>query len=152
MALPFLLLSLALACERGTAYHSFRRVPEKGWAADDTLSFDIPVCDSLPGYVLYAEVRHSVRYPFRELYLALEWTYGSAAGDSSVHQRIVRYPLAGERGQWLGSGWGSLRVSAFPVEKLRFPRTGVLRCKVYHLMNASPLRGVEDVGLRLAVR
>ncbi|MGI6220166.1 MAG: gliding motility lipoprotein GldH [Bacteroidaceae bacterium] len=147
-----LLLPAAVSCERDTVFHRFQRVPEKGWAAGDTLLFEIPVRDSVPDYVFYAEVRHSVRYPFRELFLAIDWTYRSAAGDSPVRHEIVRYPLADERGQWLGTGWGSLRVSAFPLRTLRFVRRGTLRCKVYHLMNGQPLQGIEDVGLRLAKR
>lgn len=148
-----LLLCLGLllpSCEKSTAYHSFRRVPEQNWAQADTLSFDIPVRDSLPAYLLSLEVRHAVQYPYRDLYLAVEWHFRTASGVSPRRHRVVRYLLADERGRWLGTGWGSLRVSGVPVGKLRFLRSGTLHCRVYHLMKTPRLQGIDDVGVRLS--
>lgn len=150
-----LLLAVVCAttsCERDTAYHTFRPVSAHNWTAGDTLFFEIPVRDSLPQYDFYVEVRHSVSYPYRELLLAVEWFYRTSRGESPVRCHVVRYLLADERGRWLGTGWGSLRVSAAPVSRLRFLRSGTLCCRVYHLMNAAQLPGIDHVGLRLSKR
>ena len=76
--------------------------------------------------------------------------FRTASGVSPRRHRVVRYLLADERGRWLGTGWGSLRVSGVPVGKLRFLRSGTLHCRVYHLMKTPRLQGIDDVGVRLS--
>ncbi|EKC75634.1 gliding motility protein, partial [human gut metagenome] len=36
------------ACNENTVYHSYQSLPDEGWGKSDTLSFLIPVTDSIP--------------------------------------------------------------------------------------------------------
>ena len=61
---------LMAACNENTVYHSYQSLPNEGWGKSDTLSFQCPVTDSIPGTLrLFAEVRNRSEYPYRNLYL-----------------------------------------------------------------------------------
>ena len=48
---------LLTACNEHTVYHSYQSLPNKGWGKSDTLSFQIPITDSVPTSLrLFAEV------------------------------------------------------------------------------------------------
>ena len=54
----FCLLGICLmaACNENTVYHSYQSLPDEGWGKSDTLSFLIPVTDSIPPTLrLFAE-------------------------------------------------------------------------------------------------
>ena len=62
----FCLLGICLmaACNENTVYHSYQSLPDEGWGKSDTLSFLIPVTDSIPPTLrLFAEVRNRTDLP-----------------------------------------------------------------------------------------
>ena len=68
----FCLLGICLmaACNENTVYHSYQSLPDEGWGKSDTLSFLIPVTDSIPPTLrLFAEVRNRTDYPYHNLHL-----------------------------------------------------------------------------------
>ena len=61
---------LLTACNEHTVYHSYQSLPNKGWGKSDTLSFQVPITDSVPTTLrLFAEVRNSIEYPYHDLHL-----------------------------------------------------------------------------------
>ena len=61
---------LLTACNEHTVYHSYQSLPNEEWGKSDTLSFQIPITDSVPTTLrLFAEVRNSIEYPYHDLHL-----------------------------------------------------------------------------------
>ena len=93
---------LMAACNENTVYHSYQSLPNEGWGKSDTLSFQCPVTDSIPGTLrLFAEVRNRSEYPYRNLYLFIH----ENLLDSTVWRTdTIAVNLADSTGRWTGNG------------------------------------------------
>ena len=100
------LFLLVCACQHDTVYYTYHPIPNKGWSRGDTLRFSLP--DTLtPGtYNLEVGVRHSNKYPYRDLWLELiQYIPGEKSSDSWVAKKdTIHLYLANEKGNWKGTG------------------------------------------------
>ena len=120
------------ACNENTVYHSYQSLPNEGWGKSDTLSFQCPVTDSIPGTLrLFAEVRNRSEYPYRNLYLF-------------IHENLLD-----STGRWTGNGWGSIYQTAVFVKSVRPLHPGNYTVKIVHGMQDEKLTGLNDVGIRI---
>ena len=87
----FCLLGICLmaACNENTVYHSYQSLPDEGWGKSDTLSFLIPVTDSIPPTLrLFAEVRNRTDYPYHNLYLFISQNLHIRHGVAYPYRRF----------------------------------------------------------------
>lgn len=136
------------ACNENTVvYHSYQSLPLEGWAKGDTLTFYIPVTDSVPSELnLFAEVRNRSNYPYQNLYLFIN----ENLQDSTVWRTdTLSICLADSTGRWMGNGWGSIYQSAAFVKTVRPLHPGNYTIRVVNGMKDEKLNGLNDIGIRM---
>ena len=145
----FVLFSACLltACNENTVYHSYQSLPDEGWGKSDTLSFQIPITDSIPTTLrLFAEVRNRIEYPYHDLHLFISQNLQ----DSTVWRTdTIVFSLADSTGRWTGHGWGSIYQSETFVKSVLPLRSGNYTIKVINGMKDEKLQGLSDVGIRI---
>lgn len=135
-------VALLGACQAdGVVCHRFAALPSAGWRATDTLRFVDSIPPSQAGYVLDVQVRHDARYPYQRLRIGV---------DTGADTLQLDLPVADDKGHWLGRGWGGLYIVAVQAGQLMPDSTGHCCLRVYPLMPDSLLKGVTDVGVRIA--
>ena len=145
----FVLFSACLltACNENTVYHSSQSLPDEGWGKSDTLSFQIPITDSIPTTLrLFAEVRNRIEYPYHDLHLFISQNLQ----DSTVWRTdTIAFSLADSTGRWTGHGWGSIYQSETFIKSVLPLRSGNYTIKVINGMKDEKLQGLSDVGIRI---
>ena len=145
----FVLFSACLltACNENTVYHSYQSLPDEGWGKSDTLSFQIPMTDSIPTTLrLFAEVRNRIEYPYHDLHLFISQNLQ----DSTVWRTdTIAFSLADSTGRWTGHGWGSIYQSETFIKSVLPLRSGNYTIKVINGMKDEKLQGLSDVGIRI---
>ena len=145
----FVLFSACLltACNENTVYHSYQSLPDEGWEKSDTLSFQIPITDSIPTTLrLFAEVRNRIEYPYHDLHLFISQNLQ----DSTVWRTdTFVFSLADSTGRWTGHGWGSIYQSETFIKSVLPLRSGNYTIKVINGMKDEKLQGLSDVGIRI---
>lgn len=138
---------LMVACDENIVYHSYQSLPAEGWAKGDTLTFQIPVTDSIPSTLkLFAEVRNRSNYPYQDLYLFID----ENLEDSTVWRTdTLSMNLADSTGRWKGNGWGTIYQSAAFIKTVRPLHPGNYTVKVVNGMNDEKLNGLNDIGIRV---
>ena len=145
----FCLLGICLmaACNENTVYHSYQSLPDEGWGKSDTLSFLIPVTDSIPPTLrLFAEVRNRTDYPYHNLHLFISQNLQ----DSTVWRTdTITINLADSTGRWIGNGWGSIYQSAVFIKSVRPLYPANYTFKIMNGMKDEKLSGINDIGIRI---
>ncbi|GAB4312215.1 MAG: gliding motility lipoprotein GldH [Bacteroidales bacterium] len=119
---------------------------EIAWPADQPAGFRYEVEDTVSRYNVFIWFRHSVDYPFSNLYLFSDTHYPGG----EVQRDTLQFILARKDGRWLGSGYGSFKSIEYPVAFDRqFPHKGSYEIVLWQAMRLDPLPGVRDVGLRI---
>ena len=139
----FVLFSACLltACNENTVYHSYQSLPDEGWEKSDTLSFQIPITDSIPTTLrLFAEVRNRIEYPYHDLHLFI---------SQNLQDSTIVFSLADSTGRWTGHGWGSIYQSETFIKSVLPLRSGNYTIKVINGMKDEKLQGLSDVGIRI---
>lgn len=147
--LPLLTLiiaaTLAGGCDNNiiqASYSDFRQIDPDGWSYDDTLIFTADVAPQARG-ILSVALRHSIDYPYRNL-----WLETTIEGDSLTAPRrdTLCIELADPFGRWLGTGQGASRQveASLPLKvSVDSGRTIAVR----HLMRLDTVTDIEQVGL-----
>ena len=138
---------LLTACNEHTVYHSYQSLPNKGWGKSDTLSFQIPITESIPPtFRLFTEVRNKSNYPYHNLYLFISQNLQ----DSTVFLTdTITINLADSTGKWLGNGWGSIYQSAVFFKSVRPLYPGNYTFRIISGMKDEKLNGLNDIGIRI---
>lgn len=143
----FLILPLLTGCQTDTAYHTYRSTGSDGWRAEDTLVFRLPSTLTSSRYTFQIGVKHTGVYPYKDLWVTL-----LRPGTEEAQRDTFHLHLADEKGNWKGKGTQSSSfqfVSEAYTLTLEDPDT-LLR--IVHLMDTVRLKGITDVGVRLANR
>lgn len=136
---------LCAACDGDMVYYSYRHTPRGWWGKGDTLSFSVPVKDSLRPIAVAAEVRFREAYPYDELVL----TATSNLRDSAVFTTdTIRVPLIDSSGNRRGSNWSYLYQASERVALIRPKHPGEYTIKLSQVVDDS-IRGISDVGVRI---
>lgn len=138
---------LLTACNEHTVYHSYQSLLGEGWGKSDTLSFLIPITDSVPTTLrLFVEVRNGIEYPYHDLHLFISQNLQ----DSTVWRTdTIAFRLADSTGRWMGHGWGSIYQSETFIKSILPSHSGNYTIKVVNGMKDEKLQGLRDVGIRI---
>ncbi|NKI31139.1 gliding motility lipoprotein GldH [Croceivirga thetidis] len=149
----FLLVMLVSCSEEGKVFHEYQNLANGSWAANDTLSFDMPKFDPADNYNLFLNVRNDEGYPFSNLFLI---TYlDSPSGQVLID--TLEYQMAEPTGEWLGVGMGSVKESKlWYKESFQFKDSGNYKLRVRQAMRKNgeaeglaALNGITDFGLEI---
>lgn len=138
---------LLYSCD-GSLVHSYRSTGGE-WHRNDTLAFEnIRLYKEMPSIGLYAGVRCSAAYPYKDLWLQVELLCGDSA--AVVLRDTVQCAIYDTDGRHHGTTAGTLYQSEHFVDSLELPHNTAFDVRITHLMRDTLLRGVYDVGIRLA--
>lgn len=121
-------------------FSSIRDIDPRGWAYDDALTF---TTDSAGGDLIVA-IRHSVDYPYRNLWLEIA-RQGPDSG-AAVIRDTIDMELADPFGLWHGNGIGTSRqVEATVARSIRLDSASTIT--VRHIMRLDTLPCIEQAGI-----
>jgi gliding motility-associated lipoprotein GldH len=139
---------LIAGCGEAPLFEKNISVEGASWSASDVKSFEFEVEDTVSLYDLSVNLRHNAAYPYSNLYLFIELKFpnGKRAMDT------LECVLADASGKWYGrSGLGSIYERRFGYYSNRqFPLAGTYRVDIVQAMRDEPLRGITDIGFRVA--
>ena len=104
--LGLLAFACLYACQTNTVYYTYEPISTEGWSKTDTLEFYLPDSVNLGTYHLEVGVRHSGKYPYRDLWLEITQYIPDlqAANEWTQKKDTIHIYLANEKGIWNGTG------------------------------------------------
>lgn len=143
----FALLALIFAsCNNNTIYNEYKELPTEGWNKDSVAMFDVAVQDTTSKYQVIVNVRNRGDYPWQNLWLFVSYTQP----NSEVINDTIECYLADNKGEWLGSGFGSLHEMPVLFRKnMNFKQSGNYQFSIQQGMRDSMLVGINDIGLEI---
>lgn len=135
-----------MACDNELVVNQVHEIPEEEWSGNDTIIFPVQVADTIQPYDLYITMRHTVEYPYMNLFLFAE----TVTPENKMNRDTIEFILARPDGEWIGEGFGRLRYNRFLIRKaLVFPDTGSYRFAFVQAMRTPSLSGIRDLGLQM---
>lgn len=138
-------LSVLFSCDPGMVYHQFRDVEDERWDWEDAKKFPVEISDTTHMHNIYLQIRHTVDYPLRNLYMfvQVEGPAGQRLTDT------VNMIIAEPDGTWKGKGVGKLKELQILYRKgTIFGDTGRYTFTLEQGMR-TPALPVTNVGLRI---
>jgi gliding motility-associated lipoprotein GldH len=133
-------------CDNDTLVNTFDSVSSQNWTYIRPIKANIDVTDSTKAYNIYVNFRHTVDYKYANLWLR----FHIIGPDKKQIIERQEFQLALSDGQWLGKGSGSLySYQLIYKENYQFKTKGRYTILVEQNMRDNPLKGVNDVGLRI---
>jgi gliding motility-associated lipoprotein GldH len=137
---------LLVACTQGETFSEYRSFPNAEWDKQEAIRFEVPIHDSSTAYHVFLELRNNNNYPFRNLWLFVD--YKTPGGD--MRSDTIYAELADVYGKWYGTGI-SLYAYSFPYQlNVQYPDTGVYVYTIRQGMREHLLKGISDIGLRVS--
>lgn len=136
-------LTVLASCTSET-YNKRTIIPEAAWDVENRIAFDVPIEDTVNGYLFGMELRHMENYRYSNLFVFLHTTFP----NGNITHDTIECTLATPEGRWIGKGSGSMRDLRIPLNPaLRFPLTGVYHFEIEQAMREPVLMGVSDIGI-----
>lgn len=118
-------------------------IPEGGWSAGRSISFDSFVERPRTPHTLYLYIRYNSRYAYTTLPLTVRLR--SALGWSAT--TTLALPLTEEPGVWSGDGY-ALRQQLYKISPAeRPPHPGLYTIELSQATGQDSLTGIETVGV-----
>ncbi len=134
------------SCGPKLFFSEAKEIDSKGWAKDSLLRFNVEVTDTVSEYSFLISVRNTDEYPAQNLWLFMDIIDPSG----KVEKDTVECYLANNKGEWVGSGFGSLNeVNVLCSTKMTFPLSGKYEFVLQQGMRYDVLPGINDVGIEL---
>ena len=141
-------MALLVACEQDPNVVSKENtdIADGKWYVKNTPSFGFTITDASQPYDLYYTLRHSLTYPYYNLYLTRYLTDGRGKEiESRLDELILMDP---KTGQPRGKGLGDLYDYKVLIKKgYRFPRPGAYRLRIKQYMRQDPLPDIVSIGI-----
>ncbi|MCK0144164.1 gliding motility lipoprotein GldH [Arenibacter sp. F26102] len=146
----FLLVVFMVSCDRQIVKSEYSPTQNGIWNKDSVVAFSFKELDTLQEYNLFINVRNDGTYPYSNLFLIAELQFPN--GD--MLRDTLEYEMAKPDGEWLGTGYGSLKENKlWYKENVVFPTLGVYKLEISHAMRKNgqvdgivELEGITDVG------
>ncbi len=146
IALVALLAVILASCNNNTIYNEYKELPAEGWNKDSIALYDVMVEDTSSNYQVIVNVRNRGDYPWQNLWLFVSYMQP----DSVIVNDSIECYLADNKGEWLGSGFGSLYEMPVLFKKnINFKDSGNYQFSIQQGMRDSMLVGINDIGLEI---
>lgn len=121
-------------------------IPDYIWNYDFKIPFEVEITDTAVLYNVYASIRHTDAYPFRNLWLIIHTTLPS--GEQK--EKRVELQLADEAGRYFGEGMGDIWDYQVKIQdNATFPQIGKYKFEFEQNMRQNPLPMVMSMGLKI---
>ena len=145
--IAFFVISLVASCDKRQTYlHLYQSIPNAGWLSKDSVCFLIPAQGNDTSYNAQLEVRHTVKFNYKNLLLLASYV---CSNQDEVQTDTVNFVLMDEVGRWQGKGIGRLFQVEEQLRTLHIGKSDSCIIKVSYLNPDSLLLGVNELGLRL---
>ena len=137
------LVGLLVACQSNDRFeHSFSQT---GWAYADSLQYKHTNVDTTQLQVLRVRLTMNDNYPFRNFYIRYHIQTPSGQNVYS----LLNYPLADERGHWLGEKklFGGYDYDFAFNKPSTLPEKGAYQLTLVQFMRQDTLPGIEHIEL-----
>lgn len=136
------------ACDSNRVYEQNHDFANKEWIVDSLPTFRFEISDPDESYNIYWNVRNTLNYPFRNLYLTyhLEDTLGRTI-TTDLHNMLLFDPKTGKP---YGSGMGDIfshQIMAMP--DYEFDSAGIYQIRLEQYMRTDTLKDILSVGVRV---
>ena len=149
--LSLIIIALAVllsvtACDPSRLYETNTPIASEKWTYDDVKSFSVDVKDTATRYNIYINLRHSIRFDWRNVYVQV----GTQLPDGKKMEKRVNLPLCESDGKWYGSCLGDNCDIAVEIQHdAKFPMAGRYTFTIRQDMRVNPLENIKSVGLRV---
>ena len=145
--IAFFVICLAVSCDKSQTYlHSYQSIPNAGWYSQDSVCFPIPAQGNDTSFNVQLEVRHTVKFNYKNLLLLASYVYPN---QDELQTDTINFMLMDKDGHWQGKGIGRLFQVEEQLKTLHIGKSDSCIIKVSYLNPDSLLLGVNDLGLRL---
>ena len=141
-----LIIGLTLAYTACTSNNFNMRavIPEAEWNQNYHVAFDVPIDDTISGYIFGIGLRHLENYRYSNLFVFLH----TKMPNGNITHDTIECTLATPEGRWMGKSSGSMRDLIVPLnENLRFPLSGTYHFEIEQAMREPMLKGISDIGI-----
>jgi gliding motility-associated lipoprotein GldH len=140
-----LLLLPVASCDSGTVYDRYEHTEQGVWRWQDAMEFRVDISDTLSMNNIYLQVRHTVEYPFSNLYMFVH--VKSPLGQHMTD--TINMVLAAPDGKWTGKGNGNIReLMLLYRRQTQFRGPGTYVFTLEQAMR-QPELPVTDLGIRI---
>jgi len=154
---PFLIvliiLFLMFSCDDKSDFNQYKSVGSQGWKANEKVSFQFDVKDTISPKNLFINIRNNNEYAYSNLYVITELVFPN---ETQIIDTL-QYEMADHTGRFLGTGFTEIKENKlFYKEKKVFPISGKYIFNVHHAMRKNGevrpiefLKGIQDIGFSI---
>lgn len=132
-------------CSEQVLFHEFKHLQNEEWNRADTLEYLLPDSTAAGEYDFSVSLRLTPRFPFRELWIAVDTEL------SNPMQRLrdtIRIGFEKEKMNLFVNGVNLSQVDC-PVGKIKLENGQSGKVRLFHLMSRETLPCIHDVGVWL---
>lgn len=141
-----------VSCDSKRVYDEYHSI-SKAWNKDSVVTFKLKEIAPNKEYNLFINVRNNNEFDFSNLFLIAEIQFP----EGKVITDTLEYEMAAPNGQWLGSGFGSVKESKlWYKERVSFEETGQYVVFIKQAMRKNNkeqgienLEGITEIGFRI---
>ncbi len=135
-----------LGCSDKTIFDSSYEVDELAWDFNKTLSYNIPIEDSLQPYDLMLNLKYRKTYPYRNIYFFVDVEAPSKTNYRDTIECILETPLGYSLGKVADD---EVELELMYRYNIHFPEIGLYNIRIQHAMRDTLLKGIKSVGVKL---
>ena len=140
------ILLILVSCDSHKAYDEYVAINSEGWTSTETIDFSVELSQTEGTlYDVLIGLRNNNDYLYSNLFLFVE--VENPLGETSID--TLQYLLAEPKGNWIGSGIGSIKHNLFKYKESQEFKAGIYKFKISQGMRSNTLFGLEDIGLRI---
>jgi len=109
------LIAMVFACSKKEDFKKYKCLKNQEWTSEDTLKFNFFINDTLSNYNLFLNLRHTINYEYRNLFLFLQL-------EESID--TIEVMLSDKNGKWYGKGIGDVREIQTKVLSKKYNKQG----------------------------
>lgn len=146
LPLTILMSIVFVSCDSKKVFDENKKISDEVWDADEKISFEVTITDTITPHNFYVNVRNSDGYPYSNIYIFINTVFPDGKSSRDTLECI----LADETGKWLGDGLGDIWDNQILFKKnVRFPLSGKYTFVMEQAMRTEHLPLILDVGLRI---
>lgn len=137
------------SCDSNRVFEKNSDIENYLWVKDKTFDFLFEISDTTLTYNILLNVRHTVHYPFTNIFIKYNLNYPDGVTSSELTD-ILLSDVKNER--WLGDALGDIVDLTSPAKNLRnikFKTPGKYKISLEQYMRDDTLLGVMAVGVRV---
>jgi gliding motility-associated lipoprotein GldH len=142
----FLLFLILGACDYSAVYKDYVDIDNGVWHVDSVPTFEFTIVDPTKEYQVDYNIRYTVEYPFRNLYI----TYSLEDSTGNVLQSDLQEInlFESKTGEPLGKGLGDIfNIEVRGISPLKVDAAGEYTIKLRQFMRRETLDAIMSVGI-----